>query len=255
MQIKLENAPVFSINGEEQPPLPGAPAQATEAETAPVLRVRRSPHTQRVEYAELVATAGLALSSLANAEEPLRTLLEENGLTASYIARGVAQRDAALAAVESRQQAIAAEQQTIAAMNEAIERARWAVMALRQVARTVLTDAGAFAALGLDDEMPKSPALFVNEARRTLAAAQREPYAAVLATAAFAGARLTEIEAEIDGVEAALAARRTAQQQAVNATVVRDSEMARLRQRMHQMKVQVNAMLRRNPEMAPPVGF
>jgi hypothetical protein len=139
MQIKLENAPVFSINGEGQPPLDAldAPVQATEAETAPVLRVRRSPHTQRVEYAELVATAGLALSSLANAEEPLRTLLEENGITASYIARCVAQRDGALATVESRQQAIAAEQQTTAAMNEAIERARWAVMALRQVARTM----------------------------------------------------------------------------------------------------------------------
>lgn len=255
MKIELGSAPVFSLNGEGQQQPLSAPAQATEPETPPVLRVRRSPHTQRVEYAELVAEAGIALSGLANAEEPLRTLLEENGITASYIARCSAQRDAALAATAARQQAIAAERQTTTAMNEAVERARWAVMALRQVARTVLTDSSAFASLGLDDEMPKSPALFVNEARRTLAAAQREPYAAMLGAAAFAAARLAEIEAEIDSVEAALVARREAQQRAVNATVIRDGEMARLRQSMHQMKVQVNAMLRRNPGMLPLVGF
>lgn len=60
---------------------------------------------------------------------------------------------------------------------------------------------------------------------------------------------------EIDAVETAYLARCEAGHRAQQATLVRDAEFARLSRLARQVRVQVNAVLRRNPTATRPAGL
>ncbi|MBK8799156.1 MAG: hypothetical protein IPM07_23895 [Anaerolineales bacterium] len=251
MKTMVEAAPVVGLNGAtSQGALMFEDAPAVELPAA-----MRTKHTQPVNQAEALAAVGAMLTGLQMASDPLRTLLDGDGITATYIASCGAQRDAALAAREARQQAIAAEKQAVFDVNTLLDRSHCAVMALRQVARTVLTDSAAVTALGLNEEMPRSPALFVNEARRLLAVAQQPPYAAALVAAAYHTERLQEMLAEVAAVETAYGVRCDMECKARHATVARNIEFTKLNRAARQVKVQVKALLRRNPGTPLPAGF
>lgn len=251
MKTMMEATPAHLLNGT-------ATQVTLMAESAPEVEPAvppRTRHTQSAEQATTAAAVGAMLAGLQAAGEPLHALLEHEGITAACIVDCTAQHAAALAAREARQQAMAAQRQAVAALNAAFDHAHWGVMALRQVARTVFTDAAAHTALGLNEELPQSPALFVNEARRVLAAAQQAPYAAALAAVAYSTPRLQEMQDEVDAVETAYVARLVAEGQALQATGVRNAEFARMNRLARRVRVQVNALLRRHPEVARPAGF
>jgi len=251
MKTMMEAAPARMLNG-------AAVQVASMAESASEVEPPAPPrtrHTQSAEQATTAAAVGEMLAGLQAAGEPLRALLEHDGITAACIADCTAQHVAALAARDARQQAMAAQRQAVAALNAAFDHAHWGIMALRQVARTVFSDAAAHTALGLNEEFPQSPTLFVNEARRVLAVAQQAPYAAALAAVAYSTPRLQEMQDEIDAVEAAYVARLVAEGQALQATGVRNAEFAKMNRLARRVRVQVNALLRRHPEVARPAGF
>lgn len=251
MKTMMEAAPASMLNGT-------AMQVALLAESAPEVEPPAPPRTRHAQSAEQAVTAaavGEMLAGLQAAGEPLHALLEHDGITAACIADCTAQHAVALTARDARQQAMAAERQAVAALNAAFDHAHWGVMALRQVARTVFTDAAAHTALGLNEEFPQSPTLFVNEARRVLAVAQQAPYAAALAAVAYSAPRLQEMLDEVDAVETAHVARLVAERQALQATGVRNAEFAKMNRLARRVRVQVNALLRRHPEVAQPAGF
>lgn len=250
METMTEAKPAFSLNGAA---VQGAFVAEPEPEAPP--RPTRTRHTQSAEQATATAAVGVMLAGLEAAGEPLHSLLEHDGITAACIADCKAQHAVALAAREARQQAIVAEKQAVATLNAAFDHAHCGVMALRQVARTVFSDVAAHTALGLNEELPQSPALFVNEARPVLAAAQQAPYAAPLAAVAYSAPRLQEMQDEVDAVEAAYVARLVAERQALQATGVRNAEFATMNRLARRVRVQVNALVRRHPEVDRPAGF
>lgn len=251
MKTMIEAVPASTTNGTT----PQTPFTVEVVAAEAPLRASRPRHTQSVAQAALAAAVGEMLAGLQMADEPLRTLLEQDGITTACIAACTAQHAAALAARDARQQAMAAEKQAVATLAAAFDHAYWGMTALRQVARTVFTGAAAYVALGLNEEMPHSTALFVNEVRRVLATAQQAPYAATLATVAYSTPRLQAMQREIDAVEAAYSTRCEAGQRAQQATLVRDVEFATLSRLARQVRVQVKAVLRRNPEAARPAGL
>lgn len=265
MKTMMEAAPAGILNGTApqvsftaEVAAEAAPQAAfvTEvaAETAPP-SAPRTRHTQPVQQAATVAAVGAMLAGLQTAAEPLRSLLEQDGITAACITACTAQHAAALAARDARQRAIAAERQAVATLNAAIEHATFGMTALRQVARMVFSDGASHLALGLNEELSRSPALFVNEARRVLALAQQPPYIEKLTAAAYSAPRLQEMAQEIDAVEAAYGVRQDAGQLAQRATLVRDAEFAHLGRLARQVRVQVKAILRRNPTAPRPAGL
>ncbi len=251
METLMEGVPAIRLNG-------AAPQVALMAQSEPEVTSPRSPrtrHTQSAEQATATASVGVMLVGLEMAGEPLHSLLEHDGITAACIVDCKAQHAVALTAREARQQAMVAEKQAMATLTAAFDHAHCGVMALRQVARTVFTGAAAYTALGLNEELPQSPVLFVNETRRVLAAAQQAPFAAALASVAYSAPRLQEMAEEIDAVETAYFARGEAEHQARQATTVRNGEYAKLNQLARRVRVQVSAVLRRHPEVARPAGF
>lgn len=228
---------------------------APAGEVAPTPRPTRPCHTQRMDQAALVAEVGAMLEGLQVCDPALQARMDDHGITTACVATCTIHHAAALEATEARQQAIAVERQTVGDLNAAVVQARTSIMTLRQVARTVFNSQAAAVALGLNDEMSRATALFVNEARRTLTAAQQPPYSAVLATVAYGPARLQEMVTEVEAVETAHTTRLVAQRRAVEATEVRDQAMLRLGRAAHQVRLQVVAILRHHPELPRPVGF
>lgn len=237
------------------PALPVMPAAEMEPAVTPEPKGVRVRHAQPVAQARVVAEVGQMLEGLRTCDAALQAHLAENGITAACVTNCTALHAAALAATEARQQAMAAERAAVTALEAAMAQALTSIMTLRQVARTVFKGQAAAVALGLNDEMPRMAGLFINEARRTLAAAQQAPYTATLATVAYEAERVQEIETEVDAVEAALAVREAAQGRAMAATNARDLAMMQLRRGAHQLRLQVKAVLRRHPEWPRPGGF
>ncbi|MFO7632791.1 MAG: hypothetical protein R6W76_09640 [Caldilinea sp.] len=119
MKTMVEAALVHSLNGARRKLRSRRRLPPEVAPSRPV----RPRHTQSAEQAVLAAAVRVMLAGLQAADEPLRTLLEPDGLTTPCIAAYTAQHATALAAHEARQQAMAAEKQTVATLNAAFAHA------------------------------------------------------------------------------------------------------------------------------------
>lgn len=239
----------------------GEPSQTGESgesgggETGKVTAPARPRHVHPVFMANYVAESGQTLTGLAGASEPTRQVLTGVGVVPTCTTLCSSQREVVLALMEARQQAVAAERVAVDVQDRALAALESSLVTLRGVERTLFRDDGDLIALGLNEELPGTDGAFVDRARFIVAAAEREPFATILAGAAFSAERVAEIAVEVDVAEQAIAARQTAHNAAVTATRVRDEAFGELRRLMQQLRVQVNSVLRRHPEVERPVGF
>ncbi|HRW50122.1 MAG: hypothetical protein M9936_29835 [Caldilinea sp.] len=242
----------------------GEPSQTGESgesgetgggETGKETAAAKTRHFHPVSMTNYVAESGQALTGLAGASELTRQLLTGVGIVPTCTNLCSSQREVVLALMEARQQAAAAERMAVDAQDRALAVLQSSLVTLRGVERTLFRDDGVLIALGLNEELPGTDGAFVDRARFIVAAAERDPYATILAGAAFSAERIAEIAVEVDVAEQAIAARQAAHNAAVIATRVRDEAFSELRRLMQQLRVQVNSVLHRHPEVERPVGF
>lgn len=241
--------------GTSEPGDSGETGETGGGDTGKATAVAKPRHFHPVYMTNYVAESGQALTGLAGASEPTRQLLTGAGIVPTCTTLCSSQREVVLALMEARQQAAAAERVAVDVQDRALAALQSSLGTLRGVERTLFRDDGTMIALGLNEELPRVDGAFVDRARFIVTAAEREPYATVLAGAAFSAERLAEITMEVDVAEQAVAARLAARNAAVTATRVRDEAFGELRRLMQQLRVQVNSVLRRHPEVERPVGF
>jgi hypothetical protein len=110
-------------------------------------------------------------------------------------------------------------------------------------------------ALDLDEATPAERATFLRMAAAALTTAQGEPYASLLQMATFGPERVAATLATLDVLADAALAQAAAQHHAKLTTQTRDEAMGELATVARQIKVEVKTLLRRNPQLTPPVGF
>ncbi len=161
----------------------------TGTEAKPAKTIVRS--TQRAEYADYLSATGDALAAIFAANEPLRTYLAEQGLTAEFLAARQSIFDVALASIETRQAAMAAFAAAVEDQERAESLARTSYVAFRKIAHRTLTSYTARLALRLQQRVPGGLKEFVDSARQVLATAKTEPYITHLALVAMGPIRST----------------------------------------------------------------
>jgi hypothetical protein len=223
---------------------------AAPAPTAPQARRRQS---QR-QLARLDAVARM-LDGLTTADAAFQSAMAGAGLMEEYLAECNARCAAAEQAVEVRHLAMIEALMATEALAAANFQARAAYSAFRQVARTIVTSSSGQAALDLDEATPTDRAAFLRTAAATLTTAQGEPYASLLQAATFGPERMAATLATLDVLATAATVQAAAQHRAKLATQARDAAMHELATVARQIKVEVRTLLRRNPQLAPPVGF
>ena len=225
----------------------------TGTEAKPAKTIVRS--TQRAEYADYLSATGDALAAIFAANEPLRTYLAEQGLTAEFLAARQSIFDVALASIETRQAAMAAFAAAVEDQERAESLARTSYVAFRKIAHRTLTSYTARLALRLQQRVPGGLKEFVDSARQVLATAKTEPFATQLALVAMGPDQIDGALAELDAVELLHNRRLAAATAAKEATAARDEAIRNLRDAMHPIKVAVETVLRRNPGLVRPVGL
>jgi hypothetical protein len=195
------------------------------------------------------------LNGLATADAAFQSAMAGAGLMEGYLAECNARCAAAEQAVEMRHLAMIEALTATEALAAANFQARAAYSAFRQVARTVVTSSSGQAALDLDETTPTDRAVFLRTATAALTTAQGEPYASLLQAATFGPERVTATLATLDVLASAATAQAAAQHRAKLATQARNAAMRELALVARQIKVEVKTLLRRNPRLAPPVGF
>jgi len=245
---KVESGPSSQVeNG------PSSQDGSGGSKPAPAKSVTRS--VQRAEYADYLATTGDTLAAVAAATEPLRTYLEEQGVTAQFLAARQSAFDAALASIETRQAALAAFAAAVEDQERAESLARTSYSAFRQIANRTLPNDPPRLALRLQERVPGGLKEFVDSARQVLAAAKAEPYATQLAQVAMGPDQMDGALGDLDAVELLHNRRLAAATEAKTATVARDEAIRNLRVAMHPLTVAVETVLRRYPTLVRPVGL
>ena len=203
---------------------------------------------------ELLYHVSRQLTGLAAVTEPLATYLEENGITAAYLSAIGSLHSVLESGLATRQQAMSDEDVAVRQLESARFLAETEYATYRQTARFALAPEY-HSALGLTSPMPARLGIFIGTARESLAAAQREPYAGLLAIAAFSAERVQAVATLIDVLQTLLDARNAAHQAALAATRARNESARELRRAAHQLTVEVNSILRLHPEVNRPDGF
>lgn len=225
---------------------PSSQDESGGSETAPAKTVTRS--VQRAEYADYLA-------AVAAATEPLRTYLEEQGITAAFLAARQSLFDVALASIETRQAALAAFAAAVEDQERAESLARTSYSAFRRIASRTLPNDPPRLALRLQERVPGGLKEFVNSARQVLTSAKEEPLAIQLALVAMGPDQIDGALAELDAVEILHNRRLAAATEAKMATAARDEAIRALRAAMHPLTVAVETVLRRYPSLVRPVGL
>lgn len=239
---------------------PGAVAgMAALAETAPpgepLPTEPHERHRQPQKYlAQLDETAQM-LAGLRTADAAFQGAMAGAGLMESYLAECNARYIAAEQAVEARHLAMVEALKATETLADANFQARAAYSVFRQVARTVVTSSSGQMALDLDEATPSERGTFLRTAAAALTTAQGEPYAALLQTATFGPERVAATLATLDVLADAASVQAAVQHHAKLATQRRDEAMGELATVARQIKVEVKTLLRRNPQLTPPVGF
>ncbi|MBE2236923.1 MAG: hypothetical protein IAE81_03980 [Caldilineaceae bacterium] len=241
-----------SING-MAPVVPAADSSAAAGEESKT--PASPPLQQRADHYRQITLVRRQLSSLRTANEAMAALLAAQGVSAEHLANLQAQLEEAEQSIDVRQEAIAAEQAAIAHVQRLFADATESLSVLRQVGRAVALSEAAHTDLHLDEPLPHSIDLFLPLARRSLSRAQQEPYATLLADATYTPARVATALAQVDALEAAIAARQQAHEVALKARQARDRTMTVLRRAMRPLRVQMKKILRSHPEMIRPAGF
>ncbi len=239
---------------------PGAVANlATPAEPAPPVEpLLTEPHERRrqsqKQLAQLDEVAQM-LTGLSTADGVFQAAMTGAGLLDEYLTECNARYTAAEQAVEARHLAMVEALKATESLADANFQARAAYSGFRQVARTVVTSSSGQMALDLDEVTPAERAAFLRAAAAALTTAQSEPYVSLLKTATFGPERVAETLATLDVLASAATAQAAAQHHAKLTTQTRDEAMSALGTVARQIKVEVKTLLRRNPQLTPPVGF
>ncbi len=243
----------------EPPTTPDAGAEGDGTTQPPPKRKKRRYSPQREDYAILLGCIDNKLYGLETASPALRDLLAEHGVTPAVLAACRTQYDAAQAAMNERGSCAAAEAGAVVAMDRARHRAEIAYGTFRQTARTAFPDraesAAIYLGLHLTEAIPEATALFVDDARLVLQAAQHAAIAGGLAAATFDAGRIAAVGEAIDALDDAYKARHQAHAVAVQATRKRNETVRALRRAMRPIALGVSAMLRLNPTVNRPVDW
>lgn|GEM_PF-1568235 len=212
---------------------------------------------QRVDYYRMVATVRRQLDSVRALEPAMATLLAERGVTPAYLTGLEAQLEVARLALDVRQGAMKAEQDAIDAMERGRVTVQDALGTLRLVARTVVAEGadGDLTQLHLNDPLPRSTDLLIVQARAAFEGAQSEPYASLLATAAYSPAAVETALNALTVLEQLILARGLTHRAAMQATEARNRAVRDLRRAVRPLRAQMRAVLRRHPEFVAPYGF
>ncbi len=235
-------------------PAHAAPRAAPAADAAPPEPESPTPHHQSQAQLALLRRARALQAGLEGADEAFRLLMPNYGLTAAFLAEGVSRCDAADAAIAARRLTTVAAMEATERQTEAHHRARAIYSAFRRVARTVVSGAPGQIALGLDEAPPAGIADFVQSAGAALSVAQSEPYTSLLAAATFGPERVDEAQASLQTLAAAMTAQRAAQAEARRATDRRDIAVEAVRLFVHQVTVEIDAMVRQHPQLRAPAA-
>lgn len=253
-------APIEPVAPVEPPPVTAAaPAPQPSAQDEPPPpppeeEEHPTPNEQPIELRELLYYVGKQLTSLAAVTEPLATYLADNGITAAYLSAIASLQTVLEEGLATRRQARSDEHVAVLRLERAYYLAKTEYATFRQTARFALAPEY-YGALGLDYPIPTKIGIFLGTARETLAAAQREPYAGLLAAAAFTAERVQAVATLIDLLQTLLDARNAAHQAALTATRARNESARELRRAARQLTVEVNSILRLHPEVNRPDGF
>ncbi|MCO5213405.1 MAG: hypothetical protein M9936_27195 [Caldilinea sp.] len=249
--------PVAPVAPVEPPPVtaaaPAPQPSAQEEPPPPAEEEHPTPSEQAISLRELLYHVGKQLTGLAAVPEPLATYLEENGITAAYLSAIGSLHSVLESGLATRQQAMSDE-------DVAVRQLECPLHGPNRIRH--LSPDGAFAlapeyhgALGLTSPMPARLGIFIGTARESLAAAQREPYAGLLAIAAFGAERVQAVATLIDVLQTLLDARNAAHLAGLAATRARNESARELRRAARQLTVEVNSILRLHPEVNRPDGF
>ena len=220
--------------------------EGDDEEPAPVVKQK-----QRVEYYRMVALARRQIDSVRALDPVLAALLAERGVTTAYLTNLESQLEVTLLALETRQAKMKAAQDAGVAMERAKFIVQDALGTLRIVGRTVAAEGieGDLTQLHLNDPLPRAMDLLILQARAAFEGAQAEPYASLLATAAYPPEAVAAALTAITVLEQLERARGLAQKEAMQATENRDRVMRDLRRMVRPLRAQMRAVLRRHPEI------
>lgn len=250
--------PVAPVAPVEPPPVtaaaPAPQPSAQEEPPPPAEEEHPTPSEQAISLRELLYHVGKQLTGLAAVPEPLATYLEENGITAAYLSAIGSLHSVLESGLATRQQAMSDEDVAVRQLESARFMAQTEYATYRQTARFALAPEY-HGALGLTSPMPARLGIFIGTARESLAAAQREPYAGLLAIAAFSAERVQAVATLIDLLQTLLDARNAAHLAGLAATRARNESARELRRAARQLTVEVNSILRLHPEVNRPDGF
>ena len=231
----------------------GAPLSASGQSASPTEPQERRRQSQK-QLARLDEVAWM-LNGLTTADAAFQSAMAGAGLMEEYLAECNARYAAAEQAVEARHRAMIDALTATEALAAANFQARAAYSAFRQVARTVVTSSSGQAALDLDEATPADRTAFLRTAAAALTTAQDEPYALLLQAATFGPERVAATLAMLDVLATAATVQAAAQHRARLTTQARDAAVRELGTVARQIKVEVKTLLRRNPQLSPPVGF
>ena len=246
--------------GEAATPAPQASTapQAQEEPTDPPPPPPEEPvvvHRQSQEQLAVLEEMTLALEGLADVDDAFRALMADHGLTPERLAAALVLNQSAYAAVAARRQADALVSAASAAQRNAYRQCRTAVVAYRQVARTVIRDEAGRIALGLDEPLPGTLLTFAAATAESLEAAATEPYVTLLAIVGYDAERIASLQALLAAFNLLAAQHRAALKAAERATAARDAAVNEVRVVLRQIKAEVYALLRRYPFLSTPTGF
>jgi len=258
--VEPSGAVAGAVVGEAATPAPPASTapQAQEEPTDPPPPPPEEPvvmHRQSQEQLAVLEEMTLALEGLADVDDAFRALMADHGLTPERLAAALVINQSAYAAVATRRQADAMANAASAAQRNAYRQCRTAVVALRQVARTVIRDEAGRIAVGLDEPLPGTMLTFAAATAESLDAAATEPYATLLATVGYDAERIASLQALLAAYNLLAVQHRAALKAAERATAARDGAVNEVRLVLRQLKAEVYALLRRYPFLSTPTGF
>ncbi len=244
-------------------PVTGGPGVAATEEPPPPPEEPVKPPGKRgrqdTKTLVLLAETDDRLTGLEMADEPLPSLMAAHRITTERLAGVRVLYDNAQNTVSTRDTSMIAEAGAIIDMQRALRQTNVVFGSFRHVGRILfpdpVADRTAQLAFQLDEDASSRINLFIDRGRRVLIAARKEPQASRLAAAGYDSERLDEIEAHFDALDLLYEARCKARQAAINATTARNAAVAELRVAMHQLRVEVAAILRAHPEVNAPANF
>ena len=236
---------------------PAPSPSATEEPTAPPPRAEEPTvvHRQSQKQLAVLEEMTLVLEGLADVDDAFRALMAAHGLTPARLAAALVLTQSAYAAVGVRRQADSAVALTAARQRAAWHHSRTAVVAFRQVARTIIQDEAGRIALAIDERLPYAHVAFATTVTEGLDGAEIEPYATLLAGAGYDAERIAELRALLAAFTLLATQHRAAQKAAERATAARDAAVNEVRVALRQIKAEVVALLRRYPHLSTPTSF